>query len=342
MGSVLDLPQLWQRPSFDQLLLCLRSLEIKPSIWVPGARSKNGKRGEEHRSYSAHNAREIAIYLSGIIKSSLQWLDSEEEKEIIWDETCKRIAERSGRAAMGTMTRSWPFLNQADSAFELSILEPAFTGDSLGHKTWGSSYMLALDLPRLASGSLSHLFNGTARPSVLELGSGTGLLGIAAAAIWKTHVVLSDLPDIMPNLLTNVEKNREAVEKLGGSLSGGVLTWGSDHEFDKGLFGRRHQHEIILAADSLYDDIQPDLLYAAIMEHVSLDVGSAVVVIAPQRDQATTQLTAKFRVLMETGLRRFVCVEEGELDQLDDWGSGDDEDSANPPVKCWWGVFRYA
>ncbi|KAL5594303.1 hypothetical protein BROUX41_001245 [Berkeleyomyces rouxiae] len=341
--SVLDLPQLWQKPSFDGLLLCLQSLEIQPKAWIRGTASKQDKMQTGRRMNSHQHSQEIAIYLSSIIKSPLMWLESDEEREVVWDEACKRISERSGRAAMRTMTRCWPFPDIGDGTLELSIREPAFTGDSLGHKTWGSSYLLALDLPRLASGVISDLFKAPTPPSVLELGSGTGLLGIAAAATWQTRVVLSDLPDIVPNLLCNAEANSAAVEALGGSLVTGVLTWGSEDEFDQDLFGTHHAYKIILAADSLYDDVQPDLLYHAISQHLSLDADVAVVVMAPQRDQATVGLTRKFRSLMASGERPLECVEEGELDQHDDWGHDDDdgdEECGGARTRCWWGVFR--
>lgn len=48
---------------------------------------------------------------------------------------------------------------------------------------------------------------------------------MAAAAIWATNVVLTDLEEIQDNLLFNVERNMSAVEVLGGGMSGGILDW---------------------------------------------------------------------------------------------------------------------
>lgn len=149
---------------------------------------------------------------------------------------------------MGEIVRSWPFEVDSVSKFELVIKEPAITGGSLGLKTWGSSYLLALHLQRIASTSLFPLFDeslGEPKPRILELGSGTGLLGLAAASIWKTHVVLSDLPDIVPNLRENVVANSKMLQTLGGSAEAGVLTWGGDEdESDQDLFGVPNQFKV--------------------------------------------------------------------------------------------------
>ena len=150
---------------------------------------------------------------------------------------------------MGEITRSWPF-NLPPTAFSLAIKEPAITGDSLGFKTWGSSYLLALQLPILASTSLFRLFDeslGEPRPRVLELGSGTGLLGLAAAAIWGLEVAMSDLPGIVPNLAANAEANSEVLSSRGASVEVGALTWGGDDdEVDQRLFGTPNQFKVCL------------------------------------------------------------------------------------------------
>lgn len=159
---------------------------------------------------------------------------------------------------MGEITRSWPF-NLQPTPFSLAIKEPAITGDSLGFKTWGSSYLLALQLPILASTSLFRLFDeslGEPRPRVLELGSGTGLLGLAAAAIWGLEVAMSDLPGIVPNLAANAEANSEVLSSMGASVDVGALTWGGDaDEVDQRLFGTPNQFKV------RSPKIAPSLLY---------------------------------------------------------------------------------
>lgn len=147
---------------------------------------------------------------------------------------------------MGEITRSWPF-DITPEPFSLAIKEPAITGDSLGFKTWGSSYVLALQLPVLASTSLFHLLDESLgeRPRVLELGSGTGLLGLAAAAIWRVRVAMSDLPSIVPNLAANATANEKLLAARGASVDVGALTWGGDEdEIDQRLFGVPNQFKV--------------------------------------------------------------------------------------------------
>ena len=134
---------------------------------------------------------------------------------------------------MGEITRQWPFESQENRPyFELIIREPPLTGDCLGLKTWGSSYLLAQLLPHFAATSLSHLLSSGPSPelSILELGSGTGLLGLAAACTWRASVLLTDIPAIVPNLVRNVELNRSTAQSFGGDVEACPLTWGGPKE----------------------------------------------------------------------------------------------------------------
>lgn len=94
--SVFDLPQLWQKPPFETLLACLESLEIKPPIWNHNARHEDVL--AEQEAIFTHK-REVAMYLSSIIKSPLEWIP-DDEKDVLWELASRRMSERSGRAGM--------------------------------------------------------------------------------------------------------------------------------------------------------------------------------------------------------------------------------------------------
>lgn len=242
---------------------------------------------------------------------------------------------------MGEITRRWPFDGNGYSAFDLVVREPPLTGDNLGLKTWGSSYVLAQMLHTIGQSSLSNLLgqqDGQPKPQVLELGSGTGLLGLAAAPIWQAHVLLSDLPEIMPNLNHNVEANRPTIQAHGGSVEAGALTWGgTEDEIDNVLFPDKNRFRIIIVADPLYNDDHPGLLAGAIDEQLALDEESRAMVMVPQRDATTVKLLAKFRDEMASKGDPFVCLDETVVAGQDDWGGDEDEEAGN--VKCWLGIF---
>ncbi|XP_037569934.1 protein N-lysine methyltransferase METTL21D-like [Dermacentor silvarum] len=62
-----------------------------------------------------------------------------------------------------------------------------------------------------------------AKKSVLELGSGTGIVGIITAS-FGNDVLLTDLPQFVPLLEKNLEENRD---RLRGKASVGTLEWGA-------------------------------------------------------------------------------------------------------------------
>jgi len=333
-----DFPQMWQRPSYKDLCAILQDLELTPPVW-----NHRRRRSDVLQEVEPHvNSKvETTRYLSSIIASPLAWIEDDDQKENIWTQASRRLSERCGRTAMGEVIRRWPFGGEGVpyEPFELIIREPALTGDSLGLKTWGSSYVLSQQLPRLATTSLFRLFDeslGNQPPAVLELGSGTGLLGLAAAALWKAPVSLSDLPNIVPNLKDNAEGNAALVEARGGSVKVGQLTWGGEEdEVDQSLFGQPFQFQIVLAADPLYDDNHPSLLASTISSHLALGSDSRAVVMVPQRDETTVRLLEAFKQAMLDLQTPLFCDEEDELAGQDDWVEDEDEGQ----VKCWMGVF---
>ncbi|RYP20649.1 hypothetical protein DL767_009411 [Monosporascus sp. MG133] len=333
--SVADFPQVWEKPPFTELLRCLKELHVDPPVWNPTTPRRDIV--EEYHN-SAQSRREVAAYLSSIIRSKLEWIEDDDEKEVLWGEASRRLSERCGRAGMGEITRRWPFENRTGPSFQLIIREPPIVGDCLGLKTWGSSYVLAQSLDEIALKSLSHLLGSDYKGppvNVLELGSGTGLLGMAAAALWKTSVVLTDLPDIVPNLAFNVESNRPTIESLGGSVETGALTWGGTGEGDSERFSKKNQFQVILIADALYDDNQPELLSVAINDHIANEKGARAILVVPLRDSTTKKLLQEFRSVAARGPRPLTCLEEHSLTGQDDWGEGEEASQ----VDCWWGVF---
>ncbi len=85
---VLDLPQIVSRPSYEELIQALAKLKVKPASW--GSRIANQPQSERERKACAR-------YLTNIISSNLTWLRSDEEREKLWEEGSRCLAERCGR-----------------------------------------------------------------------------------------------------------------------------------------------------------------------------------------------------------------------------------------------------
>ncbi|KAK4129461.1 hypothetical protein N657DRAFT_76172 [Parathielavia appendiculata] len=335
-----ELPHLWQKPAYGVLLECLEKLRLEPRVWsLSVSRADTVK----ERNATFHDRREALSFLSAIIRSSLAWLDSDVEREVIWEEASKRLSERCGRTAMGEITRRWPFEDNGHGAFSLAIREPPLTGDSLGLKTWGSSYALARLLHELAFGPLAHLFVPGAMSTpdeVLELGSGTGLLGLAAACVWKTRVVLTDLPTIIPNLAHNASINREVVEAQGGRAEVARLTWGGAEGDIDPMFRIPNRYQLIIVADPLYDDDHPALLTSAVDEQLALSADARVLIMVPQRDETTKGLLGVLRKELSRRPNPLLCLDEDVVDGQDDWGEDNDDETRH--VGFWWGIFGRA
>lgn len=276
---------------------------------------------------------------------------------------------------MPSMTRHWSFAGSETTSgrpFSLAIREPALTGDCLGLKTWGSSYALARMLRALgeSSAALAHLFVESPRwrdddgppLDVLELGAGTGLLGLAAAAVWgpAVRVVVTDLGgDVAANLQFNVAQNRTVVEDHAGGwpVEAAVLTWGGggvagDEEEEGGGGGEgsedmdprfcgaanANRFPLILAADPLYDDDQPALLATAVDGQMARTEDARAVIMVPLRDRTTEKLLEAFKREMAGRGCRLVGNEAGVVFGQDDWEERE-EDEEGAGVRCWYGVF---
>lgn len=279
-------------------------------------------------------------YLTSIVSSSLRWIDNEESKEQIWDQASARLSERSGRTAMGAMSRTFR-IPTSSTPFDLSIHEPTLTGDELGLKTWAASYMLAKRL---------HTFDvipadTQKRLQVLELGSGTGLVGLAMAGL-GADVLLTDLPSICPNLARNAQGNLDVVSQNNGVARTAVLDWTypasckllADNADISCNLTIPEKFLLILAADSLYSTDHPRMLVDTINVWLSKEDNAKVIVELPYRDAYLPQIQDFRQRMSNIGLQ---ISEEGEEKGFDDWGSsgaGEDEDES-ALVTCWWSCW---
>nr|GMC96991.1 protein N-lysine methyltransferase METTL21A [Ipomoea batatas] len=97
--------------------------------------------------------------------------------------------------------------------------------------------------------SLSSLLAGK-RVRILELGSGTGVVGIAAAATLGASVTVTDLPHVLPNIQFNVDLNSGVLENHGGAVDVAALSWGEMKDME--AIGR--EYDLLLGSDVVYHD----------------------------------------------------------------------------------------
>lgn len=236
---------------------------------------------------------------------------------------------------MGAMSRAFQIPTSSDS-FELSIHEPTMTGDDLGLKTWAASYLLAKRLHKFALVPK----DTQERLQVLELGSGTGLVGLAMAGL-GADVVLTDMSSICANLAHNVHQNLEAISGNGGTARAAMLDWTNPTSCEP----LQHDEEpvpekfpVILAADSLYSPEHPRMLVDTIAAWLSQNTDAKVIVEFPYRDAYLPQIKDFRRRMFEIGLQ---ILEEGEEKGYDDWGASaaDQDEDDGALVTCWWACW---
>ncbi|CAK7903011.1 protein-lysine N-methyltransferase Efm2p [[Candida] anglica] len=158
-----------------------------------------------------------------------------------------RMSENCGRTAQPEIIRKIIVPNLSKHGREsVSLKEPSLTADNLGLKTWGSALILAtrlLNYPLVGS----HDSHPLLKSPVLELGAGTGLVGIVST-LMGYQTTLTDLPEIVPNLETNVQLN-----KLNAQVE--ELDWTKPQSFVS-KNGSRNFKTIILS-DPIYSSQHP-------------------------------------------------------------------------------------
>ncbi|EER26897.1 hypothetical protein D8B26_005543 [Coccidioides posadasii str. Silveira] len=325
---VFDLPQLYMKPTAAEILRALDCLAIQPHTF------NNGKSTENLPSIHPSG---VAQYLTAIISSALSWLDSDELREVVWHAASTRLCERSGRTAMPSMSRVFRIPMTESTEISVTLHEPSLTSDNLGMKTWVSSYLLARRLSGLLlppSNLLPAMYKDGRPLRALEMGAGTGLVGISFASLWGSaaSMHLTDLPDIVPNLAHNVSLNEELLLKTGSSVTTGVLDWSlqDQHEVEG-----QEKYDVILAADPLYSPDHPRWLTQTIQKWLSPETGSRVVLEMPLRDAYISQVNELRKRMRNIGL---TILEDGEEIGHDDWES---KDGSPLEVRCWWSVWTW-
>lgn len=224
------------------------------------------------------------------------------------------------------MSRTFRVPRGHGSFIDIQISEPALRAQGLSLTTWTSSFVLAGLLHKL---DIDH--SPTSGIPVLELGAGTGLVGLTAAVVWKTPVLLTDLPPIVSGLAGNIELNAGTVKDL---VQCGSLDWSSPDSLrlqsGKTYAADVDKAQVVLAADTVYSEEHPELLSKTILQWLAKGSSVRAIIACAQRVAYLDQLRELWELLEAGGLE---AVEEGrEQANVADW---DDE------CLIEWSVWRW-
>ncbi|OKL64353.1 hypothetical protein UA08_00977 [Talaromyces atroroseus] len=323
---------LYTKPPSSEILKALDYLAIQPKSFGHGSRDASKPKVLPSG---------VTEYLTSIISSSLAWLESDCLREEIWDIASARLSERAGRTAMPSLSRLFHIPTSSGEEFSLTLHEPSLTSDNLGMKTWLSSYLLSRRLhfifesvPELVNSDLTSSSSGT-RLRALELGSGTGLVGLSFATLQgpSASIHLTDLPAIVPNLASNAALNSELLCEVNAEVTTGVLDWSTP---PASAPSSEERYDIILAADPLYSPEHPRWLVQTIEPWLSRSLHARAVVELPLRDAYLPQVEEFRKRMEEIGL---AIVEQGNETGYDDW---EDADGESVEVHCWWSVWGWS
>ena len=237
---------------------------------------------------------------------------------------------------MPVPTRTYEISKSANEKFNVTISAPALKAEGLHLQTWGSSFILANLLHRLTLDLGECADNHPEAFQILELGAGTGLVGLSAALLWGARVMLTDLAPILPGIAGNIDFNWKQLEDRRAKVFCGALNWNtpsslklfSSNDIPHGtslMPDGTNKASIILAADTMYTEEHPAQLSGTIFAWLSKrDSKSRAIVCYPMRT-AYLDYMQDFWTRMEEGGMEVVQEGREELDENNDEHPWDDE-----------------
>lgn len=235
--------------------------------------------------------KQLISYLTSIVSSPLAYLWSEDQRDAILERASQIIGERSGRSARPDFVRKVVI-----PGFEIKIQEPSMIEDNIGHKTWGSALILAEKLSKDQS---------LLKDPILELGSGTGVLGIVLAKMGH-QVLATDLPQIVGNLEENYLLN-------GLEPTCEVLDW-----TDPKPFAATHdRYPTVILSDPIYSNQHPYWIVDVLECVLSKEHDARVLIQLPLRSRYEDTRALLWKLLDQMGLE---AVESNDSRGYDDFG----------------------
>ncbi|KAJ4348523.1 uncharacterized protein N0V89_009900 [Didymosphaeria variabile] len=217
---------------------------------------------------------------------------------------------------------------------DVKIHVPAIRSQGLNLLPWASTYVLAGQLHNL--GIEPPRKNGINIP-ILELGAGIGLVGMVGSMIWRQPAILTDLKEIVPGLAINIDLNSKLLQHYGGSANAGSLDWNDPDTLtlhdNTTISANATKANIIIAADTIYDDEHPEMLARTISKWLAPGRESRVIIVYPLRVAYLDQIRELWERLESMGLQ---SIHEGREEASEiDGATWDDE------RLCEWSVWKW-
>ncbi|KAF9173059.1 hypothetical protein BGX21_003771 [Mortierella sp. AD011] len=208
------------------LKLLIKLEEVAPTE-VEEEEEEDQAQEAESRNKANNDAK---ITTKAIGTETSQEMEYRQQHELLTERVSSCLAHFCGRAASGAMTRTWTY--KTDPPQSLQIHDPSFTGGDVGFKTFGSAYLLSKhiahgDIPQLEPWNRSASTSSTTSlplPKILELGSGTGLVGFSAALFSNPNGPKVILSDYHPNVISTLHHN-SALNHLENRCDIQLLDW---------------------------------------------------------------------------------------------------------------------
>ncbi|EDO16453.1 hypothetical protein Kpol_1066p17 [Vanderwaltozyma polyspora DSM 70294] len=240
--------------------------------------------------------------------------------ESILKESSLRVSENCGRTAQPSMTREFKMDNLDQT---VKLYEPSLTADNLGWKTWGSSLILSQKMVNFLN-NYKYSNQSDDKLRILELGAGTGLVGISWSCKWKemmkltngnnlpnTEIILTDLPEIVGNLQRNI-----SINNLNDIARASVLDWTNPKSFIQEYSNEKF--DIILVADPIYSPKHPEWVTTMISTFLKSNNDARCYLQLPIRAKYKEERSKLWELLKHDNLK---TVSEEQDVGTDDWGT---------------------
>ena len=207
----------------------------------------------------------LTVLISHLQKYISKGAGDLEVREMLLDDAAALLSIFAGTASAGKLNRTFTFDQSLFPPIHVEVTDiPLENQDytTLGAQTWGGAHVLAEIITQNPRRFALHPEKppSTAKPRILELGAGTGLVSLtafrylASKGLGATIYATDFNPLVLENLAHNISINKLAIPEPNVDLkiSCGSLDWSSPDAADADLF---NSVDLVLGADIIYEEL---------------------------------------------------------------------------------------